>query len=149
VSLLCSLKHFHLGCGSFFATIYFTQRQTRLVSKPVPSGYQPFTTAELLQDRQFNCKRNNEALSSAHCCRRKAVITYSVCTTVALGIQHEMRMRRIILSSVACVVLPHLSTLLHIQHDFQENFTEHKLRLQHVILRTIQQGTVTNVHMSS
>jgi hypothetical protein len=77
--------------------------------------------------------------------------------SVTLGIQHAMRMRRIILSSVACPVLPHLSTLLHTQHDFRENVIEHKmsfillynLRLQHVILRRIQQETVTNVHMSS
>jgi len=34
-------------------------------------------------------------------------ITYSECVFVTLVIQHTMRMRRITLSSVACLALPH------------------------------------------
>jgi hypothetical protein len=46
------------------------------------------------QDRQ----RNNEVLSCNHCCSEKAMsITYSECMFVALGVQHAMGMRRIVM----------------------------------------------------
>ena len=46
---------------------------------------------------------NNEAFSRNHSCRGKVVsITYSECVSVALVIQHAMRMRRILFSSLAC-----------------------------------------------
>ena len=67
------------------------------------------------QDRQCTCKHDIEARPRKHYCRGKAVnITYSECIFVALGIQHEKRMRRIILSSLA---LPHFTTLSHKSHD--------------------------------
>jgi hypothetical protein len=45
---------------------------------------------------------NTMARSRDHCCRGKAVIiTYSVCVSVVLVMQHAKRMRRIILSAVA------------------------------------------------
>jgi hypothetical protein len=51
-------------------------------------------------------ERNIEARSFNHCYSGKAIsITYSEYVSVALGIQHAMRMRRIILSSVACLAL--------------------------------------------
>ena len=37
---------------------------------------------------------------------------------VALGMQHERHMRRIMLSSVASVALPYFPTLSHKRHDF-------------------------------
>jgi hypothetical protein len=37
LSLLSSLKHFHVGCGFFFTNIYLTQRQIGFVNKPVSS----------------------------------------------------------------------------------------------------------------
>jgi hypothetical protein len=56
-------------------------------------------------------KRNIEARSRNHCRRGKAIsIVYSECVSVALIIQDAMRMRRITLSSVACLDLPHFST---------------------------------------
>jgi hypothetical protein len=49
---------------------------------------------------------NIEARSRNNCCLGKAKsITYSEYVSVALCIQHAKRMRRIILSSVACLAL--------------------------------------------
>jgi hypothetical protein len=48
-------------------------------------------------------------------------LTYSECVSVALVIQHAMRMCRIIFSSVACMTLPHFSTSSLTRHDFPKN----------------------------
>jgi hypothetical protein len=54
---------------------------------------------------QCTYKRNIEARSRNRFCRGKTVsIVYSKCVSVSLVIQHANRMRRIILSSVACRV---------------------------------------------
>jgi hypothetical protein len=83
--------------------------------------------ADVKQDRQCTYKRNIGARSRNNFCRGKAIsVTYSECLSVSLVIQHEMRMRHIILSSVACVA-PYFSTLSHKEHDFREKLSEHKM----------------------
>jgi len=52
---------------------------------------------------------NIEVPSRNHCCLCKAIlVTYSEFLSVALFMQHAMRIRRIILSSVACLTLPYI-----------------------------------------
>jgi hypothetical protein len=78
--------------------------------------------------------------------------------SVALVTQHAKRMRRIILSSVACLAVPYFSTLSHKRHDFRKKVIEHKicvlifstnLSKTFLILRRIQRDIVINVHRSS
>jgi hypothetical protein len=103
-------------------------------------------------------ERNIEARSHNHCCRGKAIsITYSKCVSVALVIQHAKRMRRIILSSVACLAVPYFPTLSHKRHDFRKNVIEHKMCVlifstilseTFLIVRRIQRDIIINVHRS-
>ena len=46
---------------------------------------------------------------------------------VALGFRHAKRMRRIILSSVACTALQHFSTLSHERNDLLEKVIDLKM----------------------
>ena len=60
----------------------------------------------------MHASSNNEALLRKHCYRAKTIrITYSECVSVALVTQHENRMHRVILSSVAARTVPYFSTL--------------------------------------
>ena len=72
------------------------------------------------QDRQSTQKGNIEACSRNHRCRGRASIAYSECVFVALVIQQPIRMRRIILSPVACPALQYFSTLSHKRRNFRK-----------------------------
>ena len=61
-----------------------------------------------------------------HCyCRKAVTVVYSERVFVALGIQHTVRMHRIILYSVACLALPYSSTS-HKRYDFRKNVLKKK-----------------------
>jgi hypothetical protein len=71
--------------------------------------------------------RNIEARSCNHCCRAKSVnITYSEYVFVTVVIQRAMRMRRIILSSVASLATPYFPTLSHKRRPFRKKVIEFK-----------------------
>jgi hypothetical protein len=57
-------------------------------------------------------KRNIKTRSRNHYCREKTIsITYSQCVSVTLVMKHAKLMRRIILSSVACLAVSYFSRL--------------------------------------
>jgi hypothetical protein len=63
---------------------------------------------------QLTYKHNNKTISHKHyCCGEAVSVAYSGCVSAALAIQHAMRMRHIVLSSVASLATPYLSTLSH------------------------------------
>jgi hypothetical protein len=79
--------------------------------------------------------------------------------SVALIIQHEKRMRFVILLSMACPTLPRFATSPHNEHHFGNKYiTESKMVLifSKTFFRTIshaqsgiQRDIITNVHWSS
>jgi hypothetical protein len=59
-------------------------------------------------------KRNIEARLRNHRCRGIAIsTTYSECVSAALVVRNSKRMRRTVLSHVACLAVQYCSTLSH------------------------------------
>ena len=87
------------------------------------------TTTYFQENRHtVHVERNNEARSRNHCCCGKAIsITRSECVFEALTIQHPKRMRRIILSSVTCLVPPYFSLISEPARFSEEKVIEHKM----------------------
>jgi len=80
-----------------------------------------------------------------------------VCVSVSLVIQDAMRMRRIILSTVACPAVPYYSTCSHKRQDSRKKKIEHKmyvvilsttLSVTFLILRSIVRDIIISVHRS-
>jgi hypothetical protein len=109
------------------------------------------------EDRKWIVSRNVEVLSPKNYYRGNAIgITYYECAFLALGIQHAMHMRRVILWSVACPNLQYFSILYHKRHNFRQ---KNLLKIKRVfwlsmqlssekfgILRRIQRDIILNVH---
>jgi len=77
--------------------------------------------SEIHKDSQCTYQRNIEACSCSHRCRGKAItITYSKYVFIAVVIQQAKPMRRIVLSSVACLALLNISTLSHNNMIFEK-----------------------------
>ena len=66
----------------------------------------------------------NVTLKDVHRCygAKARIVTYSVCLSVTLGIQHAKRMRRIIISSVGCSAVPHFAHYSHKDMIFGESY---------------------------
>jgi hypothetical protein len=73
------------------------------------------------ENRQCIYKRNVQARSLNHCCFEEAIsIDNFECVLVASVIQHDIHLRRIVLSPVTCRGVPHFSTRFHKPQDFRE-----------------------------
>jgi hypothetical protein len=114
---------------------YGTKRNISENSLPPKSGHKyasistPHYECVMNYNRTGDVSRNIEARSRNHSCLGKVIRSiYSERVPVALVIQHAKRMRRIILSPVTCLALPHFSTLSDKLHDCRgERFIEHKI----------------------
>jgi hypothetical protein len=67
--------------------------------------------------------RNTKARSRNNRRGKAVSVTYWVCVSVALVIQHATRMRCIILWSVAWLALPYFSKLFHKRQDYEKKIT--------------------------
>jgi hypothetical protein len=70
------------------------------------------------QGRQCSLHVNLSAFAQPLCRGKGLSTTYSECVSVVFVIQQATRMRRTILSSVACAAVPCFPTLSHRRHDF-------------------------------
>jgi hypothetical protein len=115
-----------------------------------PSDF-PTKTLTISQTRQaIYYKRNTEERSRNYCCHRQEITT----TYSELSYPAWKRMRRIILSSVACLVLPYFPTLSLTRHDFRDKVIKHNILVlifsktlskEFLILTRIQRDIIINI----
>jgi hypothetical protein len=85
-------------------------------------------------------------------CGKAIGITYSECVSVAMGIQTAKRMRRVILSSVACPAVQYFYTLSHKRHDCGGKVIEYEMYVlifSTAFVWNIRLATVINYSRSS
>jgi hypothetical protein len=136
-------------------SIRFSARSLYVLFMPTPIQYHIRQIQGDTRNRRRNKEGNNDARSYNHFCRTKTIcITYSECVSAALVIWHAKRMRRIIVSSVACLTLPYFSESSHKRHDFRKKLLNIKcvfrfslqfLSETFLILKRIQPHTIINV----
>jgi hypothetical protein len=116
--LLQRLKVWQPHEASYSCVFYVTiQSQNQSVSPDIPILN---TTCNVY------VQRNVETRSRNHFCHRNAkCFIYYERVSVALVIQHAMRMRRTMLYVLSGSTI--FSTLSHKRHDFRKIFTEHKM----------------------
>jgi hypothetical protein len=83
----------------------------------------------LLSRQAVNVWRNLELCSPTHCSGEAISITYSVCMSVTLGIQHAKHMQHIVLPSVTCLAGPYF---FHIFSQMARFLPKKKYRTQNV-----------------
>jgi hypothetical protein len=104
------LRHVMSSHSKYFSQIvYIYQKLVKSISTGIP--WRTNCDEVELTGQALNLQHNTEARSRSLSCRGKAIsITYSECVSVTSVTQHAKRMRRIILSSVACPavhIFPH------------------------------------------
>jgi predicted transcriptional regulator len=71
--------------------------------------------------------RINVTLRCVRLAAEKQQVLHILSVSATSVTQHAKNMRRIILSSAACLALPYFSSLSHKNHDFREKITEHRV----------------------
>jgi hypothetical protein len=89
-----------------------------------------------------------------YCCAKGISITYSECVFECLVIQHATRMRRFILSHVACLDLPYFSILAHKCYDLKKRLLNIKFpyifsQKHFLFYERIHRDIIINVHRYS